>query len=65
MIKCCKDCGDRYPGCHSHCDRYIGEKAENEAQKEQERQRQFKEHLGYSFRANAHRKKKPNKYSEV
>lgn len=65
MIKCCKDCNDRYPGCHSHCVRYINEKAEDEAQKEQQRQRQFEEHLRYSSRAMAGKKKKSNKYSEV
>lgn len=65
MIKCCKDCNDRYPGCHSHCARYINEKAEDEAQKEQQRQRQFEEHLRYSSRAMAGKKKKSNKYSEV
>jgi hypothetical protein len=26
MIKCCKDCEDRYFGCHSECDRYLKEK---------------------------------------
>lgn len=20
---CCKDCPDRYPGCHDHCEKYI------------------------------------------
>lgn len=23
----CKDCADRYPGCHDHCERYKAEKA--------------------------------------
>ena len=22
----CKGCGNRYPGCHSHCEKYIAEK---------------------------------------
>lgn len=26
----CKNCGDRYVGCHSKCDRYIKSQAENE-----------------------------------
>ena len=26
----CKDCGNRYPGCHGHCETYIKEKAEHE-----------------------------------
>lgn len=25
-IKCCQYCEDRYPGCHSKCEEYIGEK---------------------------------------
>ena len=31
-IKCCKLCKppDRYPGCHSHCEKYIEEKAQYE-----------------------------------
>lgn len=28
--KCCKDCmpPKRYPGCHGHCEEYLGEKKE-------------------------------------
>lgn len=22
----CKGCGNRYPGCHAHCEKYIAEK---------------------------------------
>ena len=22
MMQTCKDCGDRYPGCHDHCEVY-------------------------------------------
>lgn len=28
MIKCCKDCEERHPLCHSECERYNAEKAE-------------------------------------
>ena len=27
-IKCCKDCTERYIGCHSDCDRYNKEKSD-------------------------------------
>ena len=30
-ISCCQNCPDRYPGCHSHCEKYIQEKAEYDA----------------------------------
>ena len=33
-IKCCKDCKDRHPHCHTSCPRYLEEKIEHERQKE-------------------------------
>lgn len=33
-IKCCYKCKDRHLGCHSDCEKYIGEKAELERIKE-------------------------------
>ena len=27
MIRCCKDCKERHPICHSECERYMAEKA--------------------------------------
>lgn len=27
----CKDCVERHPGCHGHCERYLKEKAEHDA----------------------------------
>lgn len=30
MIKCCKDCEERYLGCHSKCEQYKAEKAKRE-----------------------------------
>ena len=35
----CKDCGDRYPGCHSKSEKYIAEKAEYDERKEIEYQK--------------------------
>ena len=32
-ITVCKDCADRYIGCHSKCERYIREKEETAEQK--------------------------------
>lgn len=29
----CKNCQDRYPGCHSHCEKYQKEKAEHDKRK--------------------------------
>lgn len=29
-MKSCKDCADRHPGCHGHCERYLKEKAEHD-----------------------------------
>ena len=30
IIRSCKDCTDRYVGCHSNCEKYLSEKAEYE-----------------------------------
>jgi hypothetical protein len=27
-VTCCKDCPDRYPGCHDHCETFIKESQE-------------------------------------
>ena len=35
----CKDCPDRYPGCHDHCKTYQDIDAENKREKEAERGR--------------------------
>lgn len=32
-INCCKDCPDRYPGCHGKCEKYIAARAEYDRQK--------------------------------
>ena len=39
MIRCCKDCDERYIGCHGKCERYIVEKEEHQRQKDQERKK--------------------------
>lgn len=33
VITCCKDCPDRYPGCHGQCEKYKAERAVYDAQK--------------------------------
>ena len=30
-IDCCRDCPDRHPCCHGHCEKYIRERAEYDA----------------------------------
>ena len=33
-IKCCQNCTERYPLCHSECKIYIGEKAKADERKQ-------------------------------
>lgn len=33
-VRSCKDCTDRFPGCHDRCERYKADKAANEAVKQ-------------------------------
>lgn len=33
MVYSCKDCGDRFPGCHSNCERYKADKAKHDEMK--------------------------------
>ena len=40
----CKDCGNRYPGCHDKCEKYQKEKAEHEARKAVEYQQRKLHH---------------------
>lgn len=32
-ITCCKDCQERFPGCHGSCEKYIQQRAELDAAK--------------------------------
>jgi hypothetical protein len=32
-IRSCKDCSDRFPGCHDRCERYKADKEACEAEK--------------------------------
>lgn len=41
MTAPCKDCPDRYPGCHSKCDKYQAFHKENAERLEQNKQRQI------------------------
>ena len=36
-ISCCKDCATRHPCCHSHCEKYIQERAEYDETMEQKK----------------------------
>jgi hypothetical protein len=33
IITCCKDCPDRYPGCHGSCEKYKEQRAKYDAEK--------------------------------
>lgn len=36
VIICCKDCADRYSGCHQNCEKYKAEKEAHDLYKERE-----------------------------
>ena len=36
-ITCCKDCADRHPACHATCEKYIRQRAELDAVREEAR----------------------------
>lgn len=38
VISSCKNCSDRHPACHDHCERYKEQVARNDALKEKKRQ---------------------------
>lgn len=40
MIKCCYKCEERHPACHSHCERYLAESAEDRARKSEYRKQE-------------------------
>lgn len=39
IITCCKDCPNRYPGCHDHCGKYQSQKKQYEEMKAKQPQR--------------------------
>lgn len=49
----CKGCvpPQRYPGCHSHCSRYLEEKAKYDALKEEDRKKRDVSGLIYDQRS--------------
>lgn len=55
MISPCKDCADRHPACHSHCEKYKEWKAEWDALREKERRCKEQEYIG---RRSAHSPKR-------
>ena len=54
-MKCCRECSDRYVGCHSQCQKYVV----NKVIKMYQNQKRLEEYeVGYSARLrNAHAKK--------
>lgn len=41
MVRCCKNCMDRYPNCHSECKMYQKEKTESIKEQRWLKQTQF------------------------
>ena len=52
-IKCCKDCDDRHPNCHSTCERYLAEKKEHERQREVAQKQRNIHNMMISYSINA------------
>lgn len=48
-MKCCLDCPKRNPGCHSTCQDYITESAEERERKEKIRKAKAKEKQGRDY----------------
>ena len=34
ITECCKDCKERHPACHSHCEKYLSARKEYDKRKE-------------------------------
>lgn len=49
FITCCLNCPDRVVGCHSTCQKYIGQKAEHEAYMEIARKKMSDERFFSGF----------------
>ena len=41
LINCCKDCPERFPGCHSSCERYKAQRAEYDEKMAEHRKRYY------------------------
>ena len=57
----CKDCPDRYSGCHDHCEKYQASKAAKDKLKAKIREAKAKENLLHNYgkdSLNKHKKKK-------
>lgn len=44
---CCKDCENRYPGCHGSCERYLSAKAAHDSKREKIRQERSGRNAAY------------------
>ena len=44
----CKDCPDRYPGCHSKCPKYQQFKVENKKRKQAEQEQRRRDDVMYA-----------------
>lgn len=55
-IKCCKECSNRYIGCHGRCAEYIAEQAAHEARLETIRQEKNRQGEYISYKQKRHEK---------
>ena len=51
VFSTCKDCKDRYSGCHSKCPDYINAKAEYDRQKAEIEEKRRADNIFSSYRA--------------
>ena len=61
-INCCKDCTERYLGCHSNCEKYIAKKKEAEKIREKINNEQIINSIQISHYKRINKNKKPYKY---
>lgn len=62
VFKACKNCQERYPGCHDHCERYKEERAEYDRLKAIEnRDRTVRQYICDEHRKHADRRAQEKK----
>lgn len=58
MINSCYKCEERHPNCHSHCERYISQKAAHDKIRESERQARLHTELDFERRLRLEKKRR-------
>lgn len=56
-IVVCKDCDQRYPSCHDHCEKYAADKKRHEEEKAVVIKNKEKDLLYAAYRHSRHKKK--------